>query len=250
VSTSRFENLGSVKNAGVEGQVTAQLFDAKRFGWDATFSASSNSNKLVNMGPVPPIIGTLIQERAGYPLFGWWSRPITGYNDANKDGLLDVSEVTVGDTAVFLGYSAPRYEMSLNNGFDFLNHTLRIATLFDYKGGYLGDNDTQRIRCQNRLNCREESDPGAPLDLQARVVALRDNPARTQAGFIEDGSFVRSRVFRAQSASLTFAARNLHVWTKYTGVDPEASYGSGNVPNDFQTAPPPTYFTLRLNLGF
>jgi hypothetical protein len=33
-------------------------------------------------------------------------------------------------------------------------------------------------------------------------------------------------------------------------VDPEASYGSGNAPNDFQTAPPPTYFTLRLNLGF
>jgi outer membrane receptor protein involved in Fe transport len=265
VSTSRFENLGSVKNAGVEGQVTAQVFDGKRFGWDATFAASSNANKLVDLGPVPPIIGTLIQERAGYPLFGWWSRPITGYSDANGDGVLSVGEVTVGDTAVFLGYSSPRYEMTLSNGFDFLNRTLRISTLFDYKGGYLGDNDTQRIRCQNRLNCREEADASASLAHQARVVALRDNPARTQAGFIEDGSFVRfrelsvtyaapermvSRVFRAQSASLTFAARNLHVWTKYSGVDPEASYGSDNVPNDFQTAPPPTYFTLRLNLGF
>jgi TonB-linked SusC/RagA family outer membrane protein len=265
VSSSRFENLGSVKNAGVEGQLTAQLTDTRRFGWDATFSASANSNKLVNLGPVPPIVGTLIQERAGYPLFGWWSRPITGYADANNDGLLSVDEVTVGDTAVFLGYSAPRYEMSLNNGFDFFNRTLRISTLFDYKGGYLGDNDTDRIRCQNRLNCREESDPSASLEHQARVVALRDNAARTQAGFIEDGSFVRfrelsvtyaapdrmaSRIFRSQSASLTFAARNLHVWTKYSGVDPEASYGSDNVPNDFQTAPPPSYFTLRLNLGF
>ena len=265
VSTSRFENLGSVKNAGVEGQITAQLLQDKRFGWDASFAGSANSNKLVDLGPVPPIIGTLIQERAGYPLFGWWSRPITGYADKNGDGLLDVTEVTVGDTAVFLGYSAPRYEMTFNNGFDFLDRTLRIATLFDYKGGYKGDNDTQRIRCQNRVNCREEADPTASLEHQARVVALRDNPARTQAGFIEDGSFVRwrelsvtysapdrmaTRVFRAQSASLTFAARNLHVWTKYSGVDPEASYGSGNVPNDFQTAPPPTYFTLRLNLGF
>jgi TonB-linked SusC/RagA family outer membrane protein len=265
VSVSRFENLGSVKNAGVEGQVTAQILDSRRLGWSTTFSASRNDNKLVDLGPVPPIVGTLIQERAGYPLFGWWSRPITGYADENGDGLLSPSEVTVGDTAVFLGYSAPRYEMSLNNGFDLLNRTVRIAALFDYKGGYKGNNDTQRIRCQNRLNCREEADPTASLEHQARVIALRDNPARTQAGFIEDGSFVRfrelsvtydapermaSRVFRAQSASLTFAARNLHVWSKYSGVDPESSYGSGDVPNDFQTAPPPTYFTLRLNLGF
>ena len=265
VSSSRFENLGSVKNAGIEGLINAQLVDSRRFAWDATFSASSNANKLVDLGPVPPIVGTLIQERAGYPLFGWWSRPITGYSDANGDGILSVNEVTVGDTAVYLGYSAPRYEMSLNNGFDVFNRTLRISTLFDYKGGYLGDNDTDRIRCQNRLNCREEADASALFAHQARVVALRDNAARTQAGFIEDGAFVRfrelsvtyaaprdlaKRVFRSESASLTFAARNLHVWTKYSGVDPEASYGSANVPNDFQTAPPPTYFTLRLNLGF
>jgi TonB-linked SusC/RagA family outer membrane protein len=265
VSTSRFENLGSVKNAGLEALINAQIVQNNRFGWDATFAASTNANKLVDLGPVPPIIGTLIQQRAGYPLNGWWARPITGYADANGDGVLSVNEVTVGDTAVYLGYSSPRHEASLTNGFDLFNRQLRITTLFDYKGGYLGDNDTQRIRCQNRLNCYEEANPTSPLALQARVVALRDNAARTQAGFIEDGKFVRwrelsvtyaaptniaTRLFRAETASLTFAARNLHVWTNYTGVDPESSYGSLDVPNDFQTAPPPTYFTLRLNLGF
>ena len=38
----------------------------------------------------------------------------------------------------------------------------------------------------------------------------------------------------------------------YTGIDPEAGYFtalSGNQ-NDFQTAPPPSYFTFRLNLTF
>lgn len=265
VSTSRLENLGSVKNAGVEALVNAQVVQNRRFGWDMTFAASSNDNKLVSLGPVPPIIGTLIQQRAGYPLNSWWSVPITGFADKNGDGILDPTEVTVGDTAVFLGRSAPKYELSLNNGFDLFNRSIRISTLFDYKGGYLGDNDTQRIRCQNRLNCREEADPTAPLSQQARVVALRDLAARTQAGFIEDGSFARfrelsitysapgntaARLFRAESASLTFAARNIHVWSKYSGVDPESSFGSGDVPDDFQTAPPPTYFTLRLNLGF
>jgi hypothetical protein len=271
VSTSRFENLGRVKNAGLEALINAQLVQNNRFGWDATFAASTNANKLVDLGtdptgkPIPNIVNTLTQQRAGYPLNGWWQRPITGYNDANGDGVLSVNEVTVGDTAVYLGYSNPRHEASLTNGFDLFNRTIRITTLFDYKGGFLGDNDTQRIRCQNRLNCYEESDPTSPLALQARVVALRDNAARSQAGFIEDGKFVRwrelsvtyaaptnvaTRYFRAETASLTFAARNLHVWTNYTGVDPESSYGSLDLPNDFQTAPPPTYFTLRLNLGF
>jgi TonB-linked SusC/RagA family outer membrane protein len=272
VSTSRFENLGRVKNAGLEALINAQLVQNNRFGWDATFAASTNANKLVDLGtdptgkPIPTIFtNTIIQQRAGYPLNGYWQRPITGYNDANGDGMLSVSEVTVGDTAVYLGYSAPRHEASLTNGFDLFNRAVRITTLFDYKGGFLGDNDTQRIRCQTRANCYEEQVATAPLDLQARVVALRDNLARTQAGFIEDSKFVRwrelsvtyaapaniaARYFRAETASLTFAARNLHVWTTYTGLDPEASYGSLDIPNDFQTAPPPTYFTLRLNLGF
>jgi len=274
VATSRFENLGSVKNAGLEGLINAQLVNSRKFGWDATFSASENNNKLVDLGAVPPIIGTLISQKAGYPLNGYWQRPIKSYADLNGDGIISYvpgcaaaknCEVVTGDTAEYRGTSIPKYEMTLNNGFDLFNRAFRINTLFDYKGGFLGDNDTDRIRCQSRLNCREESDKSAPLSLQARAVALRDDPARTQDGFLEDGSFIRfrelsvtysaptnlaTRMFRADAASLSFAARNLHVWTKYTGVDPESSYGSGNVQSDFQTAAPPTYFTLRLNLTF
>jgi len=68
---------------------------------------------------------------------------------------------------------------------------------------------------------------------------------------LPQSALARSRV--AKSATLSFAARNLHVWTKYSGLDPEsnADAGSiGNLPSDFQTLPPPTYFIFRLNLGF
>ena len=53
-----------------------------------------------------------------------------------------------------------------------------------------------------------------------------------------------------RAASLTFSARNLHVWTKYTGTDPESNYGTDDVQTDFSTTAPPTYFTLRLNLHY
>jgi hypothetical protein len=61
---------------------------------------------------------------------------------------------------------------------------------------------------------------------------------------------------RAERASVNFAARNLHVWTTYKGLDPDidrnAGLGTGanGVPDEFQTVGIPTYFVLRLNLGF
>ncbi|MBW3630737.1 MAG: hypothetical protein KY464_15775 [Gemmatimonadetes bacterium] len=53
----------------------------------------------------------------------------------------------------------------------------------------------------------------------------------------------------AGSLSATLSARNLKLWTDYSGSDPETGYG-GDVRSDFQSQPPPTYFTLRVNLGF
>ena len=47
-----------------------------------------------------------------------------------------------------------------------------------------------------------------------------------------------------------FGARNLHVWSSYTGEDPEANYSTGNSQSDLLTAGPPTVFTVHLNLKY
>jgi hypothetical protein len=143
-----------------------------------------------------------------------------------------------------------------------------VQTLLDYRGGHKLLNGTERIRCQNRNNCRGLSDRGASLKEQSRVVALRDHPARTEYGFTEDAAILRlrelsatytlperlaGRVLRTRTASLTLAARNVAFWTKYTGIDPESDADAGadvDLPSDFQTAPPPSFITLRLNIGF
>jgi hypothetical protein len=53
-------------------------------------------------------------------------------------------------------------------------------------------------------------------------------------------------------ASIIGTARNLHVWTAYPGIDPEATVGNtdtrGN--EEYFSTPPLRYFTLRLNLNF
>jgi hypothetical protein len=55
---------------------------------------------------------------------------------------------------------------------------------------------------------------------------------------------------RARDASLVFSGRNLHLWSKYTDVDPEQNYNTGDVQTDFETIAPPTYFIVRLNLHY
>jgi hypothetical protein len=63
-----------------------------------------------------------------------------------------------------------------------------------------------------------------------------------------------SRYMRANRASINFAARNLKLWTKYRGLDPEIDFQAGEsangAPSEFQTMGTPAVFVLRLNLTF
>ena len=273
-NASQRVNLGSVQNTGFEVLLNVQAVDSRKFGWDATLAVSGNGNKLVTLGtdaqgrPLPPQVGTTTRNQPGYPLFGYWQRKISGYADKNADGIITVDELTVADSATFVGYSVPRYEASLSNGFDFLNKKLRLSLLLDYKSGFMLLNGTERIRCGSRNNCQGAYDKSASLFEQARAVALREHASRTQAGYMEDASFLRLREVSvryqlpqslvaasriAKDASVTFAARNIHKWTKYSGFDPEANSDAGStssLPSDFQALAPPTYFVLRLTLGF
>lgn len=263
-SATRFENLGSVRNSGIELLLNAILVNRPAFGWDLTLNAAHNSNEIEDMGGVPAIVGTTIQQREGYPIDGYWQRPILAYNDLNGDGLIAPSEVIVGDTAVFVGPSLAPTEATISTGIDVFNRRVRISALFDYKGGRFQLNGTERIRCESRLNCDGEIDPNAPLWKQARVIALRDHPARTQWGFFEPADAVRwrelsvtyelpgavARAMRASRVSLTAAGRNLMRWTKYSGIDPESGYNSGGLQTDFQTQPPPTYWIFKMNASF
>ena len=263
-SATRFENLGAIRNQGVELAINALPINRPDLGWDVTLNLSHNTNVIDDMGGVPPIVGTTIQQREGYPIDGYWQRPILGYNDINGDGLIAASEVVVGDSAIFVGPSLAPTEVTFMTGVDILRRKLRVSVLFDYKGGRFQLNGTERIRCESRLNCDGEIDPNSPLWKQARVVALRDHPARTQWGFFEPADAIRwrelavtyempagfARALGAERLSLTASGRNLKRWTKYSGIDPESGYNDGGLQTDFQTQPPGTYWIVRFNATF
>ncbi|MFI5257100.1 MAG: SusC/RagA family TonB-linked outer membrane protein [Gemmatimonadales bacterium] len=267
-ATARLENLGEVSNKGWEALITAQIIQRDMFGWDVSFNGSTNENKIVSLGGLPPFGGSTQQQVEGYPINGWWVKPLTGYADANGDGIITLNEITYDTVAHYLGNPLPRYELSFSNGFDFWQRRLRLGAEIDYKGGFKTYNNTERIRCASRLNCSGLINPSSSLFEQARTVLVRESPIKSVAGFIEDGDFIRfrelnltftapeqwaNRYLHGRSIAVTLAARNLGVlWTKYTGVDPEAfgATGVGNASSEFQSFAPPSYYAIRLSLGF
>lgn len=263
-NTTRFENLGEVRNSGWEGLLSAQLLRGARLGWDIAINASTNENELVSLGGVPPIITATIHRREGYPINGWWSRPLLSYGDANGNNIIEPNEIVVGDTAVYLGRAMPKYEAVLSSGLDLWQRRVRVSGMLDYKGGYLIYNNTERIRCASRNNCAGLLDRNSSHFEQARTVMVRETGS--VAGFFEDGDFLRfreaaltfnapeswaNRVLGSRNITATLAARNLGMlWTKYTGVDPEAYGTTGDQPSSFQAFAPQTFYSFRLSFGF
>ena len=267
------QNLGAVRNLGQEIVVNAQLMDKPWLGIDLTLSGSINNNRLLSLGNTPPQIGTTIREVEGYPLFGLWARAINGWNDKNKDGILtysadpNLNEVFVDTAFSFRGYSAPREFLALTSGFDLFKRKLRLTMLADWRGGNRYYNNTERIRCVSRQNCNGLMNPASSFEEQAMVVGTRNDPSATLDGFFQPGEFIKLREvsaqytlpqsmaasLRARSASMTLSARNVAKWTRYRGADPESDFtatGGGDAPSDFQSFAAPTYFILRLTLGF
>ncbi|HSD30881.1 MAG TPA: TonB-dependent receptor [Gemmatimonadales bacterium] len=266
VSTTRFQNLGEVNNKGVELVLTAQILDRPNFGWNITASAWGNKNRLIELGQgISPIIfglgGASQRMQEGYPLGSYFGRPYT-FNDANGDGLISPTEVTVSATEAFQGSPFPTQGGTLTTEVNFLRHW-RLYGLLDGRFGNKLDNSTEAFRCGFGI-CRGRRDPTASLEDQAAAVANVFYGLET--GFYQDGGFVKLREVSltysapaslasrigANSLSFTLTGRNLATWTKYDGVDPELNNsGQSNFNTaDFLTQPPVRYFIARVNVTF
>lgn len=276
LSTSRYENIGSVSNRGVEALLNARVLERSNFQWDFTLSASRNENELVSLrDDIEPIIigSTRLQQRhtPGYPLGGFWSVPVT-YSDANGDGMLQVAEVSLGDSAVYVGSPFPKTEASFTTNFTLFNF-VKLSGMLDYKGGHKQMNFTRFDRCSWEVICEAQYDPNRTnLRDQAGVIAFYMLSAQENTDvYYEDSDFVKlrelaltfmapdnlTRRFGMSGLRLTLSGRNLKTWTDYSGFDPEVnSFGASTGSTiqfqtyDYYTLPPLRYFTARVDVNF
>ncbi len=167
--------------------------------------------------------------------------------------------------------------MSFINSFNYKNLSFNFQ--FDWVHGSHLYNQTKEWMYRDGIS----SDYDKPVTIDGQTAAYtayyrsiyadyfgaRNGPARngTKDYFYEDASFVRLRnlsvgydftsliankVFRR--VVLTFAARNILTFTKYTGFDPEISSGTSNSSFDrgvdHSSTPNNKSYQLGLSLGF
>jgi TonB-linked SusC/RagA family outer membrane protein len=271
----RFVNSGKIRNRGVELAVHGTPVRNDAFTWDASASFSYNDNKILSLG-IPGVTsispGSYQESRPGYPVGAWFLKRIvsadidpsgTAINimcDDGAGGQIDCANAP----AVYLGSSVPNKQGSFSSTFTLWNH-LRLYGIVDYQLGKTTMDGNLRIRCYFDLGgqCRDAVDPthGNPI-----VVAGRQEGMPFY--LISNSGFFRLREvtasyslpddlaarLRATSASITVAARNLHTWTSYKGLDPENSFISGSrgtsVSWDQTATPALSSFLVALNLTF
>ena len=269
LTSSVIDNLGSIENAGTELAMNFSVVETQNFGFSFGFTNTTVSNEVKDLGEgVEDIIFNrgLQRHTEGYSAGGFWQQPVT-WDDADGNGLLTNSEVTVADEAVYIGPALPEWQRTIFADlrlFDWMT----ASTLFEGRGGHYTGNDTEAFRCgfRSTRGCAAVADPNASLFEQARYIA--DRYLGSAYGFVEKADFYRWREvslsFRAPAAlveqfnrlsglQLTLAGRNLALWTDYTGLDPETVEVGGNnsfYQSEFNTQPPTRYLMVRLDYTF
>ena len=263
--TSIFRNLGSVSNKGLEISAAATVIHSPNLNVDLNVGAWGTKSRVKTLGAnIAPIIfglgGATQRMQVGWAPGSYFQRPYT-FNDANNDGIIAISEVTLGSTATFQGQPFPDHGGSVSSTITVFQR-FHLYGLVDGRFGNKLFNSTEQFRC-GLSNCRGRNDRTASLAEQAAAVA---NILGTQAGYMEDADFVKFRELSltydapanwatrigASSLSFTIAGRNLATWTKYKGLDPELNEAGQNnfTTADFLTQPPVRYWIGRINVAF
>jgi TonB-linked SusC/RagA family outer membrane protein len=276
-TASRYVNAGEITNSGIEALLRAQLMARDRFSWEASVSAATNSGKVTKLvGGDTTIVSGSTQHRIGYAPRAWFrERVVSADYDAATNTISNVmcDDGSGGVTPcyneagqvvaprVYLGRTTPSFEGSFSTSLRFFER-LTLYGLLDVKTGYRKFDNNLRARCQVFSLCQENINPG-DFD-PARIAEVRSNG--TLASFvINDASFAKlreislsysipetlTRRIGAGGASINVAARNLHTWTSYTGLDPENQFLSGgNVGLEQDNLPQLMSFVTTLRLSF
>jgi TonB-linked SusC/RagA family outer membrane protein len=235
---SFYDNLGLTTQTGFEARMNARVLDHRAVSLDLAFQHSYHTTKVLDLGRgLPPQFFTeLGAYRVGYPLGARFFTPIKSWNDANGDGVLDFSELLF-DTLTYAGESFPPRSQTLSIVLGLLDRRVRVSALLERTSGFT---QLDPYRCPSNsfvTACRELVDWNTPLEVQARMLS-----AMLFNGSPQPGDFTRlqevtvaldlparlTRLARLQSVTVAVSGRNLALWSKFTGPDPNVRGPNGN----------------------
>jgi len=285
----RLENIGKIRNKGIEFSLDGLVMEKPGFSWNAGLVYSHDRNEVVDLGGRSFIPDALASGQGqsnqftqriipGQPLGTFFGPIFTGVNaqgqqefnhytvtrDANG---IETSRVLAGTTIspsgddyVILGHATPNYQLGLHTNGNW--HAFDFSMLINRVAGQKVFNNTALVW---------STKGNALQDKNFLTSALSDptgihEPAIYSSRWIEDGSFTRlanltigwtftppAFTKMASGARLYISGDNLALWTPYSGYDPEVhSQLPGLAPRgiDYLHYPSPRTWTGGLRVAF
>ena len=243
---TRFVNIGAIRNIGFEAQLVATPVQTRTLSLRADFNLSRNTNEVLDLGPGVDSLGAFGPKK-GFPVDAIFRKkvisadfdPATGRAinvlcAGGPDGQTGVACSSAAAGGVYLGVWDPRWEGSVSATATLWGR-LRLYSLVDFKLGNRHFDNNLRALCQVFLRCDENFNPQNYDVLYIAELQANNVP---QSWVINKADFAKlrevsvsyifprqlARKFGGQEATFTLSARNLHTWTGWSGLDPEAYF--------------------------
>ena len=265
------QNIGSLKNTGVEVALGWKAIQTKDWFWSLNYNFTYNKNEITDLtgvseGGLPVLTGANIDQsnqvlahQVGYAANSFYvyqqvydqnGRPIEGcVVDRNGDG-----EITEGDRYLYKNIAAP-VTMGLSSRLEYKNwdfgFTLRASI-----GNYVFNNFDQakRLTSENAIWAQSAYLPNRPLS--TLFWQSDHNSSKLTDMFVQNASFLKcdnitlgysfnDLFVKGFSGRVYATASNVFTITKYDGIDPEVGSGIDN-----NLYPRPFSFIFGLNLNF
>ena len=85
--SSQAQNVGQIRNSGIEVQLDADIFNTNDFKWTAGVNFAANRSKVLALAPGQDFIGTTLRYVVGEQLYTYWLYDYAGVNPQNGNAL-------------------------------------------------------------------------------------------------------------------------------------------------------------------
>jgi iron complex outermembrane receptor protein len=260
-------NLGSMRNRGIEFNVSARLLDGGRSGlsWTADFNAAHNTNMIESINPkasgstriltggIAGGVGSFIQVLTpGQPINSFFvCQQVYNAGKPVENSYYDLSgAVVTGCTNNRRAFHdpAPHWMLGFGSSMSYLHFDLSF-TLRAWLGNYVYNN------VSSNLGDYRELQQGAPYNLNASVLATGFQTQQLLSDYyVESGSFLRMDLvtlgytfpWQSQQVRVFASVQNAFTIAGYSGVDPTA--GLNGIDNNIY--PRSRIFTGGLTVTF
>ena len=280
--TGFMDNVGDMRNRGVEGSIRITPVRTADFEWNITAMATHNKNKVIKLtDEAPELISGVRVIKEGMPIYTYYMPKSAGVDPSNGHSLYwayekdDDGNMVPGSEYITDSYSLantckyyqgsrqPDIFGSLGTDFSWKGLTLSVLTTYSlggkvFDGLYQSDMNLWYLSSTwNKNMMRRWQKPGDVTDVPRSTIA--ESIANTDRFLIDASYFAIKNITLAYALPASWVNKigmtgarifgsvdNLALWTHLDGMDPQYNFSGGT---DYDYSPNKTY-TVGIELNF